>query len=510
MSSSPEVQKKQALKKLELDLKNFRPVIYANSKVDANFAEALRILFVNIRPIEDLLSNTLFTDDHSRNDKFKDRLFNTGFDMESMEILESFKYENRKQGAKMAPDQGKFFENQKRELNKILTNLESPEFIKIDKVLDSLKQFYDLSKFDYIPTLRLFDANFNTSRSYTPSFKSAQPETVTNKLLDLYFVIADFDISYSIGQAIIALMELLQGANATDENKQKLLACLKRIQGVRKQVFTDNILISLIQVGKKDPNYEVPREYYKQNSRKKFADNLKEKFYIDEERIKGELQDERIMDDVMTLFGSTVLTGVIGYNKDLNNELRENTPVDFHYVTAYGVLKTFMVLYYAEGVRNLLNDIIIEGFFTNPAYKTEFSVKVYAVNDTMDRLEAFEKLFDRNMDYDESMILRYIRECHKNMENEKRLKSLISEINDKVKTLIQAEVNNLYTLYELVEEILMEAKKPGSESISNLKMMIMSSKQKGNFEDLENQHEKWNLFFQIMKNYVVVGSIEKR
>jgi len=510
MSSSPEVQKKQALKKLEVDLKNFRPVIYSNGHVDANFAEALRIMFVNIRPVEELLSNTLFSDDLTRSKKYKDRLFNTGFDEESNEILESFSYENRKQGAKMAPDEGKYFENQKRELNKILTNLESPEFLKIDGVLDSLKQFYDICKFEYIPTLRLFDGNFNTARSYTPSFKAATPELIANKLLDLYFVLADFDISYSIGQALVALMELLHGENADDAAKQKLFACLKRIQGVRKQVFTDNNLIALIQVGKKNPNYEVPREYYKANTRKKFADSLKEKFYIDESRIKSELQDERIMEEVLKLFGSSVLTGVVGYNKDLNQELKENSPVDFKYVLAFGVLKTFLMLFYGEGVRNLLNDIIIEGFFTNPAYKSEFSMKVYAVNDSMDRVEGFEKAFDRNGEYDESYILKLIRESHKSNENLEQLKEVVKEINEKAKKIIHTEVHHLYALNGLIQEVIDESKKPGSENIANLKVLLVSSKQKENYMTLEEQHIKWDWFFEIMKNYVIITNIDKR
>lgn len=510
MSSSPEVQKKQALKKIEVDLKNFRPVIYANGRVDANFAEALRIMFVNIRPIEDLLTNTLFSDDLSRSKKYKDRLFSTGFDLESREILESFSYENRKQGAKLAPDEDKFFDNQKRELNKILAKLESPEFLKIDAVLDRLKQFYDISKFEYIPTLRLFDGNFNTARSYTPSFKSATPEILANKLLDFYFVLADFDISYSLGQALMALMELLHGENADDAAKQKLFASLKRIQGVRKQVFTDNNLIALIQLGKKNPTFEVPREYYKGNVRKKFADSLKEKFYIDESRIKSELQDESIMEEVMKLFGTSVLTGVVGYNKDLNEELKENSPVSFSYVLAFGVLKTFIMIFYGESIRNLLSDIIIEGFFTNPAYKSDFSMKVYAVNDSMDRIEGFENCFERNGDYDEAYILKLIRESHKNNENVEKLKEVVGEINEKAKKLIHTEVHHLYVLNDLIQEIIDESKKPGSENIANLKVLLLSSKQKDSYMELEEQHVKWEWFFNIMKNYVIVGNIDKR
>ena len=61
MASSPEVKQKQALKKLASDLKNTDPQIYRDGSVLPPFADALKIMFENTKPIMDILSDTAHT-----------------------------------------------------------------------------------------------------------------------------------------------------------------------------------------------------------------------------------------------------------------------------------------------------------------------------------------------------------------------------------------------------------------------------------------------------------------
>ena len=70
MASNPEVKKKQALKKIESELKNNRYGIYSNGLVEANFAELLRMMFFASKPILKILDNTLCSEDIKRNSRF--------------------------------------------------------------------------------------------------------------------------------------------------------------------------------------------------------------------------------------------------------------------------------------------------------------------------------------------------------------------------------------------------------------------------------------------------------
>ena len=56
--TSPESLQRQAVRKIESELKNLAPGLYKNGLVMPDFAEVLRVLFINTTPIFDILSET--------------------------------------------------------------------------------------------------------------------------------------------------------------------------------------------------------------------------------------------------------------------------------------------------------------------------------------------------------------------------------------------------------------------------------------------------------------------
>ena len=96
-SNSPEVQKRNKLRKLESELRMHPSGIYKGELLQPNFAEALRILYMNLRPISKILDNTITSGDVKRNRSFEQELIITGYSDEDKKILESLSYENRLQ-----------------------------------------------------------------------------------------------------------------------------------------------------------------------------------------------------------------------------------------------------------------------------------------------------------------------------------------------------------------------------------------------------------------------------
>ena len=141
-SSSPEVKKRQELRKLENELKQYQPEIYKNDMLLPNFAEALRVLYVNTKPIYNLLSETLCSEDLERNHHFSEQLMMTGFSDGAQEIIESLSYANRKEAARNAESLSRHFEREHARLEKAIEELKSPDFAK----KSSLK-FFDLRNF---------------------------------------------------------------------------------------------------------------------------------------------------------------------------------------------------------------------------------------------------------------------------------------------------------------------------------------------------------------------------
>ncbi|MBQ2551234.1 MAG: hypothetical protein II563_00085 [Treponema sp.] len=496
------------MKKLESELKNTDPQIYKDGSVLPSFADALRIMFENTKPLLDILSDTICTTDLERNHRFTEQLLLTGFPEDIQEILLSLSYDKRKEMAREADSITRFFESEHRQLEKAIKYLNTPEFSKIDSVLDGIKQLYDICKFPYITALRIFDHEYISGG--TPNFQAAPVELLESQLEELYYVTYGLSLSKSTCNAICALHQLRTNTAVSEEYSAKIEGHLKKIQSLVHQVFTSAHLKGMIQISKKDPNYEPKKAIYREESRRKYAEFLETRFQADGQRLKGELQDETISNELHQLFSNSTMVPVVGYNFELNNLLVQSSPTAFQFVMPMQILKNFIAMYYTEHVKPLLNDIVIEGYFSNPAYKSEFSSYVYALNEASERIAHFEKKFQRNEEFDESVITSLIRDSHKDNIFVGRLKELVDKINKTAKDLIQNEVGSVFHVYKICGDILVETKKAHSETIENLKVLMLSSRNQKNTETLEKQHPLWSVFLEIMRNYVIITTVDKK
>ena len=196
-ASSPEAKKRQEIKKIESELKEIRPVIYKNDMVQPNFAEALRILFENTAPIEEILNKTICTGDIQRNNRFIEQLLLTGFPPEHQELIESFVYENQLRDAMSSDSLAIYFDKKHKDLEIIIKQLNSPELLKIDNTINRLKQLHDIAKFSYVSALRLFDTSYNSLdprvrgelKAYSEFFdkyRDSKASEVSDKLNEAY------------------------------------------------------------------------------------------------------------------------------------------------------------------------------------------------------------------------------------------------------------------------------------------------------------------------------------
>ena len=103
------------------------------------------------------------------------------------------------------------------------------------------------------------------------------------------------------------------------------------------------------------------------------------------------------------------------------------------------------------------------------------------------------------------MIEGYIRDAHKDPDFFKKLEMNVNNINAQASKLISREINSLNKLSKHLELLIQDAKKPASEIISNLKVLMMSSRNRDNSDLLEKQYPKWEIFFEIMKNYAIIN-----
>lgn len=505
--SSPEVQKKNQLKKLETEIKSFNPIICKNGNLQANFGEALYTLYKNIRPLDNLFSSTISPNNIPRQHRFEGQLITTAYSLQSQELLETFSYENRK--SEILADYknaDRIYNRQKRNLETVVKELNSANFKDMDKDILELRKFVEFCHFNFVPFLQSFDYKFEPENfNYSPKYAELPLEKVSNTLEDLYYHIAAVNLTSSMAEAIVAIAELKKGNNFSEIDKKQILTNLKRINFIITKVISPEKLKIIIRYAKNDLEYEPQILTITGSPRQEFADMLKSKFDVDEQRIKSEIQDERISDDVKKLFGEDPLLEVGSYNQTENQLLQAETPLSFKWILPLKILKTFLFHYMTENVKSLMNNIVIEGFFNNPKYKTDFSTLVYGAINADKEIEAFENSFDRDKKNSTLVLEGFIKDSKKDKDFYKKLQDMVSSINKDAQDIVQAEVTNLYSLYKELGDILEDAKKPSSEIISNLKVLILSSRNRDKTNLLEQQYQNWEIFFEIMKNYVIIN-----
>ena len=507
--NSPEVQKKIQLRKLENELRSQEPLIFKNGKLLPNFAETIRLLYINTKPLNNLFTTTIYTQDVPRNIRFENQLVLTGFSEQSQQIIESLEYENRKiqLTSDSAMTTSQIFDRQHKNLEKILHELNSEPFKKIDHDLCILHQFGDFCKFNFVTLLQIFDPNFIAADPrYQPSYLEIPVEKVANILEDLYYITKGMNLTNSTLNAVSALESLRSGGNSAISNTEVLRENLKKTAFILKHIISPERLKLIICYAKADLNYNPQTESYTDSARKHFGEMLQAKFKADEQRIKTEMKDEKINSELINLFGNTNLLTLNGYNNELNAKLLANSASTFTWIMPLRILKTFLASYLSESIRSLLNDIIVEGFFNNPQYKSDFAADVFAALESAQEVQNFENSFNHGKENSAAMIEGFLHDAHNDPEFFKKLEAMVASINAEASKIISREINNLFKLSNHVTTLLQDAKKPTSEIISNLKVLMMSSRNRDNTDMLEQQFPKWEIFFEIMKNYAIISN----
>lgn len=328
---------------------------------------------------------------------------------------------------------------------------------------------------------------------------------MVNILEDMYYLIAGLKLSNSTLNALIALESLRKGTSSLDNQESEIADNVKKIAYILKHIISEEKIKLLIAYGRNDINYVPKKAKYELSARRNFNEMIQVRFNTDEQRIKSEMKDEKINNELSRLFGDVSLLRLNGYNNETNAKLLANAQVSFTWIMPMQILKTFLFIFMTEPIRLLLNNIVIEGFFNNSQFKTEFAADIFAALESSENLQAFEDSFASGKPNDVAMIEGYIRDAHKDPDFFKKLEMNVNNINAQASKLISREINSLNKLSKHLELLIQDAKKPASEIISNLKVLMMSSRNRDNSDLLEKQYPKWEIFFEIMKNYAIIN-----
>lgn len=508
LSSNPDVKMKLDIKKIENDLKLVKPEIYKNGQVTGNFGNAFFVLYKETAFIQEILQNTINSENVQVAHHYMDLLISTGFTGYYKQKIENLSYENLRENIINATNQQKAYDEQNKNLESILKFLQTPEFKKIEVVLGQIDRLYDLCRFNYMNAIHLFDKEFDGLMPH-PTYKSVDLEKTEEILMDLFFLVGNYEITSTQARVITVLAEQKNDGNINGEYHEQIMSSLKKISSVLKKYFNKEILLSMLKIIKKNPNLTLMPGKYNHNKISLYTIRLQKRYTSNIERIQSEIKDKKIESDIKTLFEGKQIVNLKHYNADTNRFLQTAGFPSLLWTTPAMVLKTFIMHFYPDELQALLDDIVVEGFFANQGYKTDFSAKVFTCSESLMRIEEFEKKFEKDGAFDIAILKNLATESHKNAELGKKLTKKIETINAVIYHLLRKEVKALKDMYEILQTLISESHKSKTENISNIKMLFSTARNRDSVENLEKQINLWNFFLEIMKNYVIINSTDK-
>lgn len=509
-AGSPEVKKRQEIRRIESELRNRQPSIYKNEMLQPNFAELFRILYENTKPVEEILRTTACSDDLQQNGRYEYQLILTGFPDETQKKLEQLSYESRKRLVEESGDDiAKTFEMQRRSFGELLKSVHSVEFRKIDETLSKVMQLSDICRFNYMNIIHAFDPNFDGISSQTlGNVKLVKPSSIGSYLQDFYYLTSNFSLNSSVARAVIALRKVRHGNSISESEKASLMENLQKINTVLTTLLDSETLRKIICLAYNDPAHKPKTASYTSNAVKRFLEFVQGRYDSDEQRIKTEIKDYTISFELKELFGEIPLLSLKYYDSETNDLLRKNTPYSLAWITPLQTMKTFLSTYYTEEVRTILSNIELEGFFNDAALKSNYAASISACAETAGRIEAFENSFERGQPNDIANVNGLVEDSRRDADFLKKLGPLVDNINNQAHKIIQEESKNFYSLYRQISEIILDSKKSKPAMISNIKVLVTSPRNRDGAGLLEQQHGAWKSFLKIMKNYAIIGELD--
>ena len=503
--SNPESLKKRTLHKLESELKALTPSMLKNRNILPPFAEGLFILNQSCKPLIKILEESLLNPTSNVAAGYVDMLISTGFTSEDCLVVKSLQYEARKSVIENAENEKKEIDHQRNSLEKVIKNMNSSnQMSQIEVVITKLFHLHDICAFDYPKFIRAFAPDFTDADGVgKPLFKPAPLMEQEQRLLDLYFVIKDFSVTASLAKALQAIEEHRTATALPQDKQAEITDNLKRISAVLTKLVTQDTVYKMLCIIKGDPKYEPGANKYEFHFLENYITRSRQMFDADTQRIINELKDERLSAELNALFEGKEIQNVSGYNNENNLILQKTSTQMFMWVTPLQIMKTFFCFYFSQGIQSLLNDIVVEGFFSNTNMQSSFGSEVFYCGGIMARIAEFEHSFEENQENNFSSIMRLASNSKANPDLAKRLISKMSEVNMHVKTMLQTDMSNFKKLTREVNDLLNDSKKGSPELVSNIKMVLFSTRNKEYTSMLENQFPYWQKFIELMKNYVV-------
>lgn len=493
------------LKELKALYKTFKQAKFKfltkDKKITNLFLQKVNNLYTALNEIKPILENTLFNNDEKKRELYlhyfiesnlppeiRNKKTNFTKDMMWNKILES---ENPNQALKEIEDDFIFYKN-------FITKSNLP---KVEQEYYLLYKLNMLLSFNYEQFLSRFDINFLSTKK-GENLANIKGEEILNELKDLYFLIASMPQKIDLTNAFT---KLFRGEEQNKTIPKKLQSTVDKVYKIITDELPGQVLLTMCRYISEDPKLKIKIDYKETSILEKYKKEIEERFLKNKEAVLEKYSERSLQNDIKELFGEIELLQINGITGELNNLMRQNNIEPISGLHALRITKTFILKIYEESIRELINNLIVDGFFVEKEFQTEFSNDFFSVNELKEYLLGIEENLANSPKVSFTYLLHLLRTMNSKTAstNISKISYLIEEINERIKKVNEKCSLLLYKLGVNLYKVILDYKQQKPKYISNIKT-IKGNQNKEFISMLVIAYNNIAKYIKIMKNFIKV------
>lgn len=406
----------KALRIIEKNLTRHKPAVYnpLNQRITKYFAYKMHDAYLKILTLIKIMDKTINNRDIWDNSEQKNKtgleiFFEKIMNINSKEVDHKFSYLgiNRIlsdfESVKLAEDAVL------RSVREYLSSIEKSSIETANKIYTNLIYIKNLTDFDFIQFFKRFDTQFNPGVS--PAFSDISGEALLPYLSQLEENILQIDFAMDnvllfktlsdIGYFLSLLSEPSHDNEKPEDEEEKNHAINEKLENELivcfdslKELLSKNYFTLLLQVIRKDPNYSPSFIHTKYDIFKAYSDTFEQRTDFISKYIIKEKKIKRIEISVKRIFNSIKWVGI--YNIELSMKIEELDVIGFIYCYHIGIINTFLMSFYDEMIKTILNITVTNGLFIEKYFQKTVSDTFYAMEKFEEKIRDFN--FDMNSD----------------------------------------------------------------------------------------------------------------
>jgi len=498
-TSDPQALKaKRQLREQSEALQNVHPPIFSpkSDQVLAGFAMGWGTAHALLQPLRDVFDKTLSHPDRKVQDLMVAYLLESQLSGEIGDRRAALSLEAMKDRLSRSGDATAEVAALTSDFNSLLMDLRRQDTDKVQHDLEGLFRLKALAGHSLVPMLSRFGYN---AAAASQSYRPVDGASLLSELLDLYFVVEGLDLGPGVEQLVGLLLERI-GPQKAAENRRKTGVLLDRLRDLCRGNCSPYLLLQLIRVLERNPDAEPEVQRFPERYLAAYSGVLSEQFARDRDRALREQSESTLEADISALFSGTALLPLTVYTAETSQQLTEAGLPPLSVVKPLQVLRTFCFVVLKTGYLDALKKVVLNGAFTEKEWGQKLSDSLYACEEILAALEAF----DHGLENDSKIGLPVLEKYLSGKAPVSSVpRALVDKLNRTAMTVLEDQARALSVLAVRVQEILTDFKSPQPQYVANIRG-LGGKDQRALLEALIGGYNKTAQLLRILKHFIVV------